>query len=111
MSFIPKQPKKVREQITVKLDAELLGTLDSYARYIESSRDYIIAHALQFVFKKDREFADWHQAHPGSSQRGSVGRGQQHETPETLDAITPDLQAQKKQRSARIAEAPAAATV
>ena len=111
MSFIPKQPKKVREQITVKLDAELLGTLDSYARYIESSRDYIIAHALQFVFKKDREFADWHQAHPGSSQRGSVARGQQYETPETLDAITPDLQAQKKQRSARIAEAPAAATV
>ena len=29
MSFIPRQPKKVREQITVKLDAELLGTLDS----------------------------------------------------------------------------------
>src|SRR5215218_6331931 len=43
MSFIPRQLKKVREQITVKLEAELLGTLDSYARFIESSRDYIIA--------------------------------------------------------------------
>ena len=110
MPFIPKQPKKVREQITVKLDAELLGTLDSYARYIESSRDYIIAHALQFVFKKDREFADWHQAHPGSSQRSSGGRGPQEHS-EILEAISPDLQGQKKQRLGRAAETPAAATV
>ena len=104
MSFIPRQPKKVREQITVKLDAELLGTLDSYARFIESSRDYIIAHALQFVFRKDRDFAEWHQAHPSMAR---TGRGQdQHGGIDVDGAIAPDMQPHRRQRAARAAETP-----
>ena len=104
MSFIPRQPKKIREQITVKLDAELLGTLDSYARFIESSRDYIIAHALQFVFRKDRDFAEWHQTRPTVARKG---RDQdQHDGTHVDGAISPDTQPHGRQRAARAAETP-----
>jgi hypothetical protein len=31
--------------------------LDSYGRFIDDSRDYIISQALELVFKRDEEFA------------------------------------------------------
>lgn len=33
--------------------------LDSYGRFIDDSRDYIISQALERVFKRDKEFARW----------------------------------------------------
>ncbi len=58
-SFIPKQPKKEREQITIKLDRDVLRSLEQYCRYLDSSRDYVIGAALEFIFRKDKHFAEW----------------------------------------------------
>lgn len=58
-SVIPKQPKREREQITIKLDKDLLRKLEQYGRYLESSRDYIISAALELIFRRDKSFADW----------------------------------------------------
>jgi len=60
---IPKQPKKERDQITIRLDREVLQTLEQYCRYLESSRDYVINQCLTFIFRKDRPFSDWLAAH------------------------------------------------
>jgi predicted transcriptional regulator len=58
-SFIPKQPKKDRDQITIKLDREVLENLERYCRYLDSSRDYVINQCLVFIFRKDRQFNEW----------------------------------------------------
>ena len=62
-SFIQKQPKKEREQITIKLDRDVLRSLERYCRYLDSSRDYVIGAALEFIFRKDKQFAEWVEEH------------------------------------------------
>ena len=63
-SLIAKQPKVVREQISLRLDKELIETLDAYCRFVDGSRDYVVAQALALVFKKDREFSAQQQVKP-----------------------------------------------
>jgi hypothetical protein len=58
VTVIPKQPKKEREQITIKLDRDVLETLEQHCRYLESSRDYVINQCLVFIFRKDRPFSE-----------------------------------------------------
>jgi hypothetical protein len=58
-SYIPKQPKQVRERIEAKLDVRLVERLQRYCQYLESDRDYVVAQALELIFRKDRGFADW----------------------------------------------------
>ena len=56
---IPKQPKKERDQITIRLDREVLQSLEHYCRYLESGRDYVINQCLAFIFRKDKPFTMW----------------------------------------------------
>ncbi len=58
-TFIPRQPKKERDQITIKLDRDVLQNLEHYCRYLDSSRDYVINQCLVFIFRKDRPFSEW----------------------------------------------------
>ena len=47
-TVIPKQPKKERDPITIRLDREVLETLEHYRRYLESGRGYVINRCLTF---------------------------------------------------------------
>jgi len=58
-SYIPKQPKRERDQISIRLDRDVLRRLEQYGRFLESSRDYIINAALELVFRKDKSFSAW----------------------------------------------------
>ena len=58
-TVIPKQPKKQRDQITIRLDRDVLQDLEHYCRYLESARDYIINQCLAFIFRKDKAFQLW----------------------------------------------------
>jgi hypothetical protein len=58
-TVIPKQPKKERDQITIRLDREVLQTLEHYCGYLESSRDWVINQCLTFIFRKDKPFTLW----------------------------------------------------
>ena len=58
-SYIPQRVKRPKQQITVKLYQDQLEMLDSYGRFIDDSREYIISQALDLVFKRDKEFARW----------------------------------------------------
>ena len=58
-TVIPKQPKKERDQITIRLDRDVLQTLEQYCRYLESGRDYVINQCLTFIFRKDKPFSLW----------------------------------------------------
>jgi len=57
--YIPKQPKQIKERIEAKLDVRLIRKLESYCKYLDSDRDYVISQALEIAFKKDKGFADW----------------------------------------------------
>ena len=54
MSFIKKPP--AMEPREFQLEAPLAQTLDSYATFIGSAPDHVVASALRFVFWKDKEF-------------------------------------------------------
>ena len=54
MSFIKKPPEKVTREF--QLDEPLAQMLDSYARFIDSTPDHVVASALRFVFSRDKEF-------------------------------------------------------
>jgi hypothetical protein len=58
-TVIRKQPKKERDQITIRLDRDVLETLEHYCRYLESGRDWVINQCLTFIFRKDKPFTLW----------------------------------------------------
>jgi hypothetical protein len=72
-TVIPKQPKKERDQITIRLDREVLQTLEHYCRYLESGRDYVINQCLAFIFRKDKPFTMWLAAQGISSSSAISG--------------------------------------
>ena len=53
-SFIPQRLKRAKQQITVKPYQDQLAMLDSYGRFIDDSRDYIISQARIVVQKRPR---------------------------------------------------------
>ena len=58
--YIPKQEKRVRERIEIKLDAQVVRELERYCEYLDNSdRDYVVAQALEIAFRKDRGFTHW----------------------------------------------------
>lgn len=54
MSFIKKPPEKVTREF--QIDEPLAQMLDTYARFIDSTPDHVVASALRFVFSRDKEF-------------------------------------------------------
>jgi hypothetical protein len=87
-SYIPKQPKRERGQISIKLDRVVLRRLEQYGRFLESSRDYIINSTLELVFRKDKSFAAWLET------EGALGDA------EGSSSAAADLSAQDKSRHA-----------
>lgn len=68
MSYIPKQERSAKERVEAKLDVRLVEYLTRYCEYLESDRDYVIAQALELVFRKDRGFTAWLESHPVASE-------------------------------------------
>jgi len=54
MSFIKKPPETVTREF--QLEEPLAQILDSYAKFIGSTPDHVVASALRFVFWKDKDF-------------------------------------------------------
>ncbi len=53
--FIP--PKK--EQLNTRLDPEVIGMLNRYCVFLNSSQFYVVEQALRYMFTKDRDFQTW----------------------------------------------------
>lgn len=54
VSFIKRPPEKITREF--QLEEPLAQTLDTYAKFIDSTPDHVVASALRFVFWKDKEF-------------------------------------------------------
>ena len=58
-TVIHKQPKRARDQITIRLDRDVLQNLEHYCLYLESGRDDGVNRRLAVIFRKDTPFAIW----------------------------------------------------
>jgi hypothetical protein len=73
-SYIPKQPKQIRERIEAKLDAQLVRKLEHYCQYLDSDREYVLTQALELVFRKDKGFSGWLAAQGALPQTSKAAR-------------------------------------
>jgi hypothetical protein len=66
MPLIQKQQREVRRPITIKLEESLAERLNSYARFLDSSRDFVIGSIVKYVMDRDKDFAAYLAAKPDS---------------------------------------------
>lgn len=60
MALIDREtPAVKKEQVNVRVDPEVAQMLRSYCEFIESGQHYVVEQALQFTFRKDKEFQAW----------------------------------------------------
>lgn len=57
MALIEREKKAELVPLRIKLEKEQHERLVRYAEFMESSPDHIVAQALDFVIRKDKEFA------------------------------------------------------
>ena len=57
MALIERKKKAELVPLRIKLEKEHHDRLVRYAEFLESSPDHIVAQALDFVIRKDKEFA------------------------------------------------------
>ena len=57
MALIEREKKAELVPLRIKLEKEHHDRLVRYAEFLESSPDYIVAQVLDFVIRKDKEFA------------------------------------------------------
>ena len=67
MAILKSQPKKPNTvTIQARVEESLKLQLDKYAEFIHSSPSYVITEALKLLFKRDEEFKQWLNQHPGN---------------------------------------------
>ena len=86
MPLIPQQIKTERGHLQIRIDVNIVADLESYCRFIHSSRDFVVENALQYLFKKDREFQEWMAA---GHATGNTAAARADPATKAKDAIAP----------------------
>ncbi|HZS72293.1 MAG TPA: hypothetical protein VFA13_10675 [Candidatus Acidoferrum sp.] len=62
----PPAPEVTKRKYYIRIDERLAQKMEKYAEFINARTvDYVIAEALDFVFRKDGKFNAWLAQHPG----------------------------------------------
>jgi predicted transcriptional regulator len=59
MSLIPTQHVEPRDTVSLRLDHAIHERLEQYAAFIESPKHYVVAQALERLFRSDKGFLRW----------------------------------------------------
>lgn len=66
MSILKAPPKQSKnESLQLRVSAEFKRNLQRYAEFLEANTSYVVIHALNRIFDKDRDFKTWLEQHPG----------------------------------------------
>src|SRR5437867_8204421 len=89
MALIPARHVEERDTVSLRLDHAVHERLERYAEFIQSPKPYVVAQALERLFRSDKEFARWLAARANSmpakgDTRNDVG------DPETPSRSTTD---------------------
>jgi len=95
----PPAPELTKRKYYIRIDERLAQKMEKYAEFINARTvDYVIAEALDFVFRKDGKFNAWLAQHPsvpparpasanGSEPNGTTMAGERDRgTPATASA-------------------------
>jgi hypothetical protein len=78
MPLIEKEKKPVLKPVTIKLEESLADRLGAYCRFLDSSRDHVIAGVLSYVMGKDKDFAAFLSGRqPGAAQGKTLQKAKQ----------------------------------
>jgi hypothetical protein len=72
MPLIQKQKREVRRPITIKLEESLAERLNSYVRFLDSSRDFVIGSIVKYVMDRDKDFAAYLAAGPDTGSEAET---------------------------------------
>ncbi len=64
MPIIEANRKGKNVALKVELDRETHAKLNKYIRYCRADKGKVVAGALELLFKEDKGFGDWVEAHP-----------------------------------------------
>ena len=64
MPLIEADRKGKTVKLEVQLDRQAHAMLTKYIRYSRADKDKVVAGALELLFKEDKEFGPWLEAHP-----------------------------------------------
>ena len=56
MPLIKKQDKKVFKTMAFRIEEDVADQMSAYAKYLDSSRDYVVNEALRYIIDRDKEF-------------------------------------------------------
>jgi hypothetical protein len=59
MALINKKHVTERETASYKLDRATVELVRSYSEFIGSPQEHVVNEALRFLFRKDKDFAEW----------------------------------------------------
>jgi predicted transcriptional regulator len=59
MPLIPARQVEPRETLTCRVDRSIHEQLKEYAAFIDSPKEYVVAQALERLFRSDKEFVRW----------------------------------------------------
>ena len=59
MPLIPARHVEERDTVSLRLDHAVHERLERYAEFIQSPKPYVVAQALERLFRSDKEFARW----------------------------------------------------
>jgi hypothetical protein len=65
--LIAKELRIERDTFPFRLPKELATQIGLYARFLDSSRDYVVTRIIEYVIGRDREFAVWLREHGGDA--------------------------------------------
>lgn len=75
MPVLKEQPRQSKSAlIQVRVEEEVKSDLALYAQFIHSTEAWVVSEALRFLFKKDREFADWRSNHNADNNHQPIER-------------------------------------
>ena len=74
MPLIDANRKGKSIKLEVHLDRETNAMLNKYIRYSRADKHKVVAGALQRLFKEDKEFGPWLEAHPPRERGDGAAR-------------------------------------
>ena len=61
----PPEPVIAQRRYYLRIEESLAQTMERYAEFLgTASIDHVVTQALQFIFKRDRQFKSWLDEHP-----------------------------------------------
>ena len=65
MALLKKQPRAVKKELlSIRIHPDTAERLARYCEFLESGAHHVVEQALEYAFRKDKEFQSWLERNP-----------------------------------------------